>query len=93
MEFNELIDYIKVMNEKDKLKLAIRINETVYTSINYDKNEMFEKFDTRLKDIDEEYRKYKTISKHILMIVARISELSKEEQNQIVLYLFNLINI
>ena len=93
MDFNKIIDYINVMNEKDKLKLAIRINETVYTSINYDKNEMFEKFDTRLKDIDEEYRKYKIISKHILMIVARISELSKEEQNQIVLYLFNLINI
>ena len=54
---------------------------------------MFEKFDTRLKDIDEEYRKYKTISKHILMIVARISELSKEDQNQIILYLFNLIDI
>ena len=37
MELNEIIDYIKGMNEKDKLKLAIRINETVYTNIDYDK--------------------------------------------------------
>lgn len=93
MEFNEIIDYIKIMNEKDKLKLAIRMNETVYTDINYNKNEMFRKYNTKLKDIDEEYRKYQTISKYILMVVARISELNKEEQNQICLYLFNNIKI
>ena len=93
MEFNEIIDYIKIMNEKDKLKLAIRMNETVYTDISYNKNEMFRKYNTKLKDIDEEYRKYQTISKYILMVVARISELNKEEQNQICLYLFNNIKI
>lgn len=91
MEFNEIIDFIKEMNEKDKLKLAIRINETVYTNIDYDKKEMLEKFDTRLKEIDDEYRKYQSIPKHIIMVVARITELSKEEQNQIGLYLFNII--
>lgn len=88
MDLNEIIDYIK---GKDKLKLAIRINETVYTNIDYDKHEMFEKFDNRLKEIDEEYRKYQSISKHIFMIVARITELSKEEQNKVVLYLFNKV--
>ena len=81
MEFNEIIDYIKGMNEKDRLKLAIRINETVYTNIDYDKKEMFEKFDARLKEIDEDYRIYQNIPKHILMVVARITELSKDEQN------------
>ena len=91
MEFNEIIDYIKTMDEKDRLKLAIRINETVYTNIDYDKKEMFEKIDTRLKEIDEEYRKYQIIPKHILMIVAIITELSKEEQNKIGMYLFNII--
>lgn len=91
MEFNEIIDYIKEMNEKDRLKLAIRINETVYTNINYDKKEMFEKFDTRLKEIDEDYRIYQNIPKHILMVVARITELSKDEQNKIGMYLFNSI--
>lgn len=92
MEFNEIIDYIKTMNEKDRLKLAIRINETVYTNIDYDKKEMFEKFDNRLKEIDDEYRQFQSIPKYILMIVARISELSKEEQNKIGLYLFNKFN-
>lgn len=91
MEFNKIIDFIKGMNEKDKLKLAIRINETVYTNIDYDKKEMFEKFDTRLKEIDEDYRIYQSIPKYILMIVARITELSKDEQNKIGLYLFNNI--
>lgn len=56
MEFNEIIDYIKGMNEKDRLKLAVRINETVYTNIDYNKKEMFEKFDARLKEIDEDYK-------------------------------------
>lgn len=91
MEFNEIIDYIKIMNEKDKLKLAIRINETVYTNIDYDKKEMFKKFDTRLKEIDQDYRKTQNIPKHILMIVARITELNREEQNKIALYAFNII--
>lgn len=89
MEFNEIIDYINGMNEKDRLKLAIRINETVYTNIDYDKKEIFEKFDTRLKEIDEDYRIHQNIPKHILMVVARITELSKDEQNKICLYLFN----
>lgn len=31
------------------------------------------------------------IPKHILMIVARITELKKEKQNKIVLFLFNTI--
>ena len=79
------------MNEKDRLKLSIRINETIYTNIDYDKKERFEKFDTRLKEIDEDYRISQNIPKHILMIVARITELSKEDQNKIGLYLFNCI--
>lgn len=93
MEFNEIIDYIKGMDEKDRLKLAIRINETVYSNIDYDKKEKFEKFDTRLKEIDEDYRIYQNIPKHILMVVARITELSKNEQNKICLYLFNYLKI
>lgn len=91
MNVNEIINYIKSMNEKDRLKLSIRINETIYTNIDYDKKEMFEKFDTRLKEIDEDYIMSQNIPKHILMIVARITELSKEDQNKIGLYLFNCI--
>ena len=92
MDFKEIIDYIKSMNEKDKLKLAIRLSETAYSNIAYDKKELSEKFDTRLKAIDEEYQQNLSIPNYILMIVARITELKKEEQNQIGLYLFNIIN-
>ena len=80
---------IKSMNEKDRLKLAIRLSETVYSNIAYNKKELFEKFDIRLKEIDENYRKNLDIPKYILMLVARITELKKEEQNRIGIYLFN----
>lgn len=92
MDFKEIIDYIKSMSEKDRLKLAIRLSETAYSNIDYDKKEVFKKFDTRLKEIDEDYRKNLDIPKYILMIVARITELKKEEQNKISLYLFNIMN-
>lgn len=88
MEFNEIINYVKGINEKDKLRLAIRLSETTYSNLYYDKEEIFERFNIRLKEIDED-RKNLNIPKYILMIVARIIELSKEEQNQIGLYLFN----
>ena len=91
MNVNEIMDYIKSMNEKDRLKLAVRLSETNYSNLNYDKKEMFKKFDTRLKEIDEEYIQNLNIPKYILMIVTRITELSKEEQNKIGIYLFNNI--
>ena len=43
MDFKEIIDYIKSMSEKDRLKLAIRLSETAYFNIDYDKKELFEK--------------------------------------------------
>lgn len=89
MNVNEIIDYIKGMNEKDRLKLAIQVNQTAYTNINYDKKELFNKFDTRLKEIDLHYKTNLSIPKHLLMVTAWITELSKEEQNKVVLYLSN----
>lgn len=91
MNVNEIIDYIKSMNKKDILKLAVRLSKTAYSNIDYDKKEKFEKFDTRLKKIDEDYRISQNIPKHILMVVARITELSKDEQNKVGLFLFNYI--
>ena len=85
-----LIGIINNMDIKDKLRLAIRINETVYTSIDYDKNEMLEKFENRLKELDNEYGNL-YMNQYILMVTEKLSELSKEEQNQVVLYLFNTI--
>ena len=83
MNFKKIIDYIKSMNEKDRLKLSIRLSETAYSNLDYDKKELFKNFDTKLKAIDEEYRKNLSIPKYILMIVARITELNKEDQNKI----------
>ena len=85
---------INNMDIKDKLKLAIRISDSNYTNLKYDKPEMYERFDNQLKEIDEEYRtsiinfnKYPTIT----FTMAKIMEMSKEDQNQIALYLFNNI--
>lgn len=91
MNVNGIIEYIKTMNKKDRLKLAIQVNQTAYTNSDYDKSSLFNKFDTKLKEIDSEYRSNLGISKHLLMVTAWITELSKEEQNKIGLYLFNSI--
>ncbi len=91
-----LIDMINDMNIKNKLRLAICMSNSSYTNLKYDKPKMFEKFDSMLKEIDDEYKttlinfaKY-----HLIMFaMAKIMEMTKEEQNQIALYLFNNINI
>lgn len=87
-----LIDMINNMDIKDKLRLEIRMSDSNYTNIKYDKPEMYEIFDNQLKDLDEGYRtaiinfnKYPTIT----FAMAKIIELTKEHQNQLALYLFN----
>ena len=82
------------MDEKDKLRLAICMNDSIYTNISYDKNEMVERFDKRLKEIDEEYKttivnfsKYKLV----MYTMAKIMELEVEAQNKVALVLFNSI--
>ena len=91
-----LIDMINDMNIKDKLRLAICMSNSSYTNLKYDKPEMYAKFDKMLKEVDEEYRttlinfaKY-----HLIMFaMAKIMEMTKEEQNQVALFLFNNINL
>ena len=51
-----LIDIIKDMDIKDKLRLGICLTTSDWANILYNKAEMYEKFDTMLKEIDEEYR-------------------------------------
>lgn len=56
---------------------------------------MYEKFDTMLKEFDKEYRTtLVNFSKYhlIMFTMAKIMEMTKEEQNQVALYLFNSIN-
>ena len=90
-----IIDMINNMVIKDKLRLAIRMSDSNYTNLKYDKPEMYEKFDSKLKKLDDEYRttiinfnKYTIIT----FAIAMIMEMSKEEQNQISLFLFNKLN-
>ena len=91
-----LIDMINDMNIKDKLRLAICMSQSKWTGLIYNTKENFEKFDDKLKSIDEEYRttfinfgKYK----HVMFAMAKLMEMETTEQNKVALYLFNNINI
>lgn len=90
-----LIAMINNMDIKDKLRLAIRMSDSNYTNLKYDKPEMYEIFDNQLKEIDEEYRttiinfnKYPTIT----FAMAKIMEIDKTGQNKVALYLYNILN-
>ena len=59
MEENKVenvINIIRDMNIKDKLRLGICLSTSDWSNILYNKAEMYEKFDTMLREIDEEYR-------------------------------------
>lgn len=91
-----VINIIKDMDIKDKLRLGICLSTSDWSNILYNKTEMYERFDTMIKEVDEEYRttlinfaKY-----HFIMYaMAKIMEMTKEQQNQVSLYLFNSINM
>ena len=90
-----LIDMINDMDLTNKLRLAICMSDSSCTNLKYDKPKMYKYFDSMLKEIDEEYRttlinfaKY-----HLIMFaMAKILKITKEEQNQLALYLFNVLN-
>ena len=89
-----LMDMINDMNIKDKLRLAICMSNSNYTNLKYNKPEMYNYFDNRLKEIDEEYRttlinfgKYKIV----MFAMAKIMEMETTEQNKVALFLFNSI--
>ena len=80
-----LINMINDMDIKDKLRLAICMSQSKWSGLIYNTKENYEKFDTMLKDIDEEYRttlinfaKYKLV----MFAMAKIMEMPNEEQNQ-----------
>ena len=91
---NYLIDMINDMDLTNRLRLAICMSDSSCTNLKYDKPEMYKYFDSLLKEIDEEYR---TISinfskyKLVMFAMAKIMEMTKEEQNQVALYLFNKV--
>ena len=95
MESNKVenvINIIKDMDIIDKLRLGVCLTTSNCTNILYNKTEMYEKFDTMLKEIDEEYRttlinftKYKLV----MFTMAKIMEMEQTEINKVALYLFN----
>ena len=91
-----VINIIKDLDTKDKLRLGICLTTSDWANILYNKTEMYEKFDTMLKEIDEEYRttlinfaKYKIV----MFTMAKIMEMEITERNKIALYLFNDIKL
>ena len=90
----DVIDIIKNMDIKNKLRLGVCISSSAYTNLKYNKTHIHSIFDKRLKEIDNEYltsyanmRKYPTI----LFVMAKIMEMNKTEQNQVAMYLYNCI--
>ena len=90
-----VINIIKDMDTKDKLRLGICLTTSDWANILYNKTEMYEKFDTMLKEVDEEYRttlinfvKYKLV----MFTMAKIMEMEQDERNRIALYLVNSVN-
>ena len=89
-----VINIIKDMDIKNKLRLGICMSSSAYTNLNYNKSHIYSIFDKKLKEIDNEYlesyvnmRKYPTI----LFVMAKIMEMNNQEQNQIAMYLYNSI--
>lgn len=92
-----VINIIKDMDIKDKLRLAICMSQSQWSGLIYNTKENYEKFETMLKEIDEEYRttlinfgqsKYFSIN----FAMAKLMEMETTEQNKVTLYLHNNIN-
>lgn len=97
MEKNEVenvIDIIKDMDTKNKLRLGICLTTSNWANILYNKTEMYEMFNTMLKEIDEEYRTTTiNFAKYNLVIftMAKIMEMNDTEKNRVTLYLLNSV--
>ena len=90
----DVIDIIKNMDLKNKLRLGVCMSSSAYTNLKYNKAHIHSIFDKKLKEIDNEYltsyvnmRKYPTI----LFVMAKIMEMNNQEQNQVAMYLYNSI--
>ena len=95
-KINLIMNTIKGMDIKNKLRLGVVIFSSSYINISYDKAKIFNKIDAKLKEIDKEYTiSFIGIENHPLVLFAasKIMELSKEEQNRVALYLVNILNV
>ena len=91
---NEVIEIINKMDLKDKLRVGVCMSESSYTNLKYNKSHIHSVFDKRLKQIDNEYlTSYVNMRKYpqVLFVMAKIMEMSKEEQNKVAVYLVNAV--
>ena len=91
-----VIDIIKNMDSKNKLRLGICMSSSAYTNLKYNKAHIHSIFEKKLREIDNEYltsyvnmRKYPTT----LFAMAKIMEMNNNQQNQVAMYLYNNIEI
>ncbi len=90
----DVIDIIKNMDLKNKLRLGVCMSSSAYTNLKYNKAHIHSIFEKRLKEIDNEYlTNYVNMRKSptILVIMSKLMEMTKEQQNQIALFIFNSI--
>ena len=90
----DVINIIKNMDLKNRLRLVVFISSSAYSNLRYNKAHIHSVFDKILKEIDNEYltsyvnmRKYPTI----LFVMAIIMEMNNQEQSQVAMYLYNSI--
>ena len=92
----DVIDIIKNMDLKNKLRLGVCMSSSAYTNLKYNKAHIHSIFDKKLKEIDNEYLvSYVNMRKYpiILFAMAKIMEMNNQEQNQVAMYLYNIINL
>jgi len=95
MEENKLenvLGIIKDMDYKDKLKLGICLTTSSWANLLYNRDEMYNYCDKKLKEVDAEYRT--TIinfanNKLVMFTMAKIMEMEQSDRNKVALYLFN----
>ena len=89
-----VIDIIKNVDAKNKLRLGVCMSSSAYTNLKYNKAHIHSIFDKKLKEIDNEYLvSYVNMRKYpiILFAMAKIMEMNNIEQNQVAMYLYNSI--
>lgn len=87
-----IISLIKDMNIIDKLKLVIAFFSSSYITTKFNKKELFEKMDNKLKNIDRTYiMSFGGIYNNtlVMFVMSKVMEFTKEEQNRIAIYLVN----
>ena len=92
----DVIDIIKNMELKNKLRLGICMSSSAYINLKYNKAHIHSIFDKRLKEIDNEYlASYVNMRRYpiILFVMAKIMEMNNAEQNQVAMYLYNNVEI